>query len=680
VARRGMHGAIGVNTALLAQASPALGDLLTGWRLVTSLLGVLVIAWVAGRLLGARRSWGSVIVSAVVGWIAGATLAVILAKHHEHGTSGFTRNLWLFSAFFTMSTTVWIEMLAKPGALARAQRSLSSIPRPFRTIRRKSQRLGRYAQITRLAARHGLGRSIGIDDEEEGAGPVDDRAPAPVRVRRALEDAGGMFVKLGQVLSTRADLLPPAFVSELSRLQDHVAPVPRDQVQQMLESELGCPTTEAFAEFDWRPVAAASIGQAYRARLHDGEIVIVKVQRPGVAQSVERDLEVLVQLGRTLEARAPWAAENHVMDFVHEFADRLREELDFRIEARNAGQIASRLGESDLVEIPRVHGDLSTSKVLVMQWLDGVNVRDAERVDTLEVDRRKLAECLLRAFLQQVLGDGLFHSDPHPGNVMVLSDGHLGLIDFGATGTLDAVQQASLRQMLLAVSQRDAALLRQALLEVATVRQGFDDEQFERGLARFMARHLAPGTRPSAAMFTELLQLLFAYGVVLPAEYSTLFRSLVTLEGTLTTLCPGYLVMDGAQAIAGEWFGVQLEPANLEAIARDEVVKLAPVLRRIPRHIDRLATMAERGDLRARVSLFSVDEDVRTVTKLVNRILLASIGGAVGIISVILIGIKGGPVFTGRTSLYEFFGYFGLFCSTILVMRVLVAIFRDGMN
>jgi ubiquinone biosynthesis protein len=367
------------------------------------------------------------------------------------------------------------------------------------------------------------------------------------------------------------------------------------------------------------------------------------------------------------------------MDLITEFSERLREELDFLIEARNASEIAARQ-DGDGIRIPRVFRELSTPRVLVMEWLDGVNVRQVERIDALGVDRAELAERLLRCFLQQMVNDGLFHADPHPGNIMVLRDGTLGLIDFGAAGRLDTMQLASLRQMLLAVAEKDPSLLRQAILEVAIIRQGFDDEQFERALARFMARHLGPGARPSAAMFNELLQLLFSFGVVLPAEFSTFFRALVTLEGTLTTLCPGYLVIESAQRIAGEWFGQQLEPIALQNMARDEVMKLVPVLRRLPRHIDRLATMAERGDLHAHISLFSTDYDVRTITKLLNRVLLALIGGAVGIISVILIGIKGGPDFAGRTSLYEFFGYFGLFCSTILVMRVLVAIFRDGMN
>jgi ubiquinone biosynthesis protein len=660
-------------------AAQDLGDLILGWELFTALPVMLLVAVIAGRLLGVRRSLGATVASGVIGWFAGAGLSLVIA--HSEGNAGFTRNLWLFSTFFAMSTTAWVELLAKPGALARARSGLASVPRPLRAARLASQRLGRYAQISRIAVRYGFGSTLGLGDSEADEQAMVGKAPVAVRLRRALEECGGMFVKLGQVLSTRSDLLPDHVVAELARLQDRVAEEPRDAMQAVVEEDLGAPVETLFAEFDWQPIAAASIGQAYKARLHSGEPVIVKVQRPGIAAAVERDMGVLLELARTAEARTSWAAEYRVLELANEFADRLREELDFRIEARNATIIGGRIGDgTGPVRVPRVHDELTTARVLTMEWLDGVSVRQADRVDALGVDRPALAEALLRCSLQQMLVDGHFHADPHPGNVLVLGDGRLGLIDFGATGRLDPVEQSSLREMVLAVSQRDATLMRQAVLEVASLRRGFDDEQLERSLARFMARNLGPGATPSAAMFNELLQLFFAFGITLPPEFSTFFRAMVTLEGTLTTLCPGYLVIDAAQAIAKEWARDRLTADTLQDLARQELLSLAPMLRRVPRHVDRLATIVERGDVRANVSLFRDPEDVRVVTRLVNRVVVAFLGGVVGVISVVLLGVQGGPPFTGSTSLYQFFGYFGLFCSTVLVLRVLVAVLRDGLN
>ncbi len=658
---------------------------LFGWRFTTrgallaaSVPAILVMAWLAGRLLGIRHSWTATLLSGVTGWVAGVAFSLIL-HNNDILAPGFTGHVWLFAVGFTMCALAAFDMVARPGALARARSGLVTVPRPLRALRRRSRRVQRYLQLTKIAAKHGLGPYLGIGrHSEEDAG--EGRPSLGHRVSHALEEAGGMFVKLGQVLSTRSDLLPPGLVSELSRLQDRVAPAGREGVQLLIEAELKAPVGDLFAEFDWAPVAAASIGQAYRARLRSGEPVIVKVQRPGIAEAVERDLDVLLQLARTVEERTAWGADYQVFQFASDFADRVREELDFQIEARNAADIAQNLAAMPEVRIPAVHPELSTSRVMVMEWLEGINVRQGDRIDAIGLDRRQLADLLFRCAVQQMLIDGRFHADPHPGNVMVLTDGRLALIDFGAASRLDAMQQSTLREMLVALSRRDAGLLRQAVLEVATLRRRFDDEQLERALARFMARRLGPGAVPNAAMLNDMMQLFFTFGIALPAEFGSLFRALITLEGTLTTLCPGYLVIDEAQKLAVEWARDGLAPASIREMVTREAITLAPLLRRMPRHLDRLATIAERGNLALRLSLFSDHDDVRVVTRLMNRFILALIGTVGGIISVILIGIQGGPHFTGDTSLFQFFGYFGLFWCLVIILRVVVAILHDGVN
>ena len=643
-----------------------------------SLPGVLVLAWLVGRLLGVRRSWTTTLLSGVIGWVGGVALSLAIASQRKDMSEGFTRNVWLFSTLGVMSASVWIELLAKPGTLTRAQTGLTSIPHPIKALERRGRRVSRYAQITRIAIRNGLGPSLGLGRHiEDGEAR---QIPFARRLRHSLEQCGGMFVKAGQVASTRSDLVSPPVAEELSHLQDNVAPAPPDGVRELLEEELGSPVDEVFAEFDSQPLAAASIGQVHRARLHGGQQVIVKIQRPGIADSVNRDLDVLNQLATVVEQRTTWGAEYHVCDLADEFAERLREELDFEIEARNASDIAANLDGASDVRIPAVFHDLTTRRVLVMEWLDGVSVRDGDAIDELGVDRRELAEDLLRCMLQQMLVDAQYHADPHPGNVMVLRNGRLALIDFGAASRIDPLQQTAIRDVMVAVSQRDADLLRQAALQVATLRRDVDDEDLERALSRFMTRHLAPGMVPSAAMFNDLLQLFFTFGINLPPELSTFFRALITLEGTLTTLSPGYPVIDRAEAIATEWVRARLAPSTLEELAREELIRMGPLLRRLPRRLDRMANQIERGNFRARVSLFSDPHDEHVVTKLVNRTVLALVGGVVGLIGAILVGVKGGPPFAGDTTLYEFFGYFSLFCSVVLIMRVIVSVLHDGVN
>ena len=658
-------------------AAEDLGDLID-LAVLLSLPGVLVLAWLVGRLLGVRRSWTATLLSGVLGWVGGVALSLAIASQRNEPDTGFTRNVWLFSTLGVMSASVWIELLAKPGTLARAQTGLTSIPHPIKAVKRRGRRVSRYAQITRIAIRNGLGPSLGLGRHSEDGEAR--QVPFARRLRHALEECGGMFVKMGQVASTRSDLVSPPVAEELSHLQDNVAPAAPDGVRELLEDELDAPVDEVFAEFDWEPLAAASIGQVHRARLHGGQQVIVKVQRPGIADSVNRDLDVLDELAGMVEQRTTWGGEYQVCDLADEFSERLREELDFDIEARNAADIAANLDDGSDVRIPAVFHDLTSRRVLVMEWLDGVSVRETEAIDALGVDRLELAEELLRCMMQQMLVDAQYHADPHPGNVMVLRDGRLALIDFGAASRIDPLQQTAIRDVMIGVAQRDPDLLRQAVLQVATFRRDVDDEELERALSRFMTRHLAPGMVPSAAMFNDLLQLFFTYGISLPPELSTFFRALITLEGTLTTLSPGYPVIDRAEAIATEWMRARLAPSTLEELAREELIRMGPLLRRLPRRLDRMANQIERGNFRARVSLFSDPHDEHVVTKLVNRTVLVIAGGIVGLIGAILLGISGGPPFAGDTSLYEFFGYFSLFCSVVLIMRVIVSVLHDGVN
>jgi ubiquinone biosynthesis protein len=438
-----------------------------------------------------------------------------------------------------------------------------------------------------------------------------------------------------------------------------------------------------FASFDAAPLAAASIGQAHRARLATGERVIVKVQRPEVRALVERDLDILLRMAAALEARAAWARQYAVLAMTRGFAAALREELDFRIEARNIAAVAS----SPDVRVPAVYGQWSTSRVLVMEYLDGVAVRHAEPVLAASgADRHSLARGLLAAMLGQVLAEGTFHADPHPGNVLVLRDGQLALIDFGSVGRLDPLQQAALRRLLLAVARRNPAELHDALLDLAqAARPGAaGDDLLERTLAQFLAQHLGPGMIPDAAMFTALFRLLAQFGLVFPPVIAAVFRAMITLEGTLARLAPGFQIVEESRTMAASWLGEVLGPTSLRDAATDEALGLLPVLRRLPRRLDRITTSLERGTLTTSVRLLADDRDRQFIASMVGRAVLACLGAASGVISVMLIGVRGGPLLvptaagTGGTSLFHAFGYIGLFFSLVLILRVIIAITHDG--
>src|SRR5215467_15982196 len=500
---------------------PVLGGLLT-------LVVVVILARVGGRLLGVRLGWGRALLAGWVGLILGIITVWAVTGRRTHGPQNLQWLPVLFAALIaTMLIAVLLELLARPGRFAAMEDRLrnSSIPHPWRALQQRFSRTRRYVTVSRIAARHGLSAYL------SGRRPArTESRPLARNVREALEEAGGMFVKVGQVLSTRADLLPPDVIAEISLLQDHVAPADPASIEALLIAELGAPPHCVFASFDPVPLAAASIGQAHRAQLSTGERVVVKVQRPDVRALVERDLDILLRMARALEARAGWARQYAVAEMTQGFAAALREELDFRIEARNIAAVA----HSSRVRVPAVHGQWSTSRVLVMEYLDGVAVRHAEPVLAASgADRHGLARGLLAALLGQVMAGGTFHADPHPGNVLVLRDGQLALIDFGSVGRLDPLQQAALRRLLLAVARRKPAELHDSLLDLAKVTrpEATGDDLLERTLAQFIAQHLGPGMVPDAAMFNALFRLLVSFGLVFPPVIGGVFRAMMTLEG-----------------------------------------------------------------------------------------------------------------------------------------------------
>jgi ubiquinone biosynthesis protein len=391
----------------------------------------LIIAWIVGRLLGAsKRSWKAVFITGVSGWLVALPVAAYIVR------GDLTDPAWrqvgpMLMLLFIMLATVIYEVWAKPG---KRRVPGFSIPHPIRVIKRRYRLTRRLAEITRIAARNGLGGLIGIRRHKTvGAEPA---VALASRIRRALEEAGGMFVKLGQLAAGRADLIGEEAAAEFAKLQDAVPPALPDEVRALVEEELGCPVGEVFVEFDWEPIGAASIGQAHLARLVDGQRVIVKVQRPGIAESVERDLQIVARLAVIAEARTSWGPTYGVRAFAAEFSDNLRQELDYRVEANNAAQIAGAVSHLRLIHVPSIDRTLSTSRIMVMELLDGDPLSHFSGSTELGVDPDELAETILRASIEPMFNGERFHADPHPGNVFLLADGRLGLVDFGATGRL----------------------------------------------------------------------------------------------------------------------------------------------------------------------------------------------------------------------------------------------------
>jgi ubiquinone biosynthesis protein len=622
---------------------------------------VTFLALVLGMALAARR-----ILGLHVGLVR-TTLTCLLGLSMSEAALSAMPGPDTTPALATVQIGIALLMMIALLAFAEIVVPTGSIPPPtewWRALRGRVSRARRYSRITAIAFRHGLGPYL------RGRERTDTRLARSLR--QALEEGGVTFVKLGQVLSTRPDLLPPDVVDELTLLQDKVPAAPWPAVREVLVAELGQPPEDVFAEFDERPIAAASVAQVHRARLKSGEDVVVKVQRPGVRRVAEGDLDIVGRLASTLHDKTRWGKAIGVRDLAAGFSAALREELDFRVEARNLAAVRAASAGTDVV-LPVVHEDFCTARVLVMQRLDGVPVRSA----SLEsVDRDGLARTLLDALLRQVMVNGVFHADPHPGNIMLLGDGRLGMLDFGSVGRIDAQLRSALGKLLLAIDHGDPAGLRDALLELVARPDEIDEQQLERALGQFMARHLSSGMRPDAEMFGDLFKLVYRHGLSIPPEIAAVFRALATVEGTLGALSPGFNIVVESRSFADKQFSAHLTPESLKRTVTEELHAMLPMLRRLPRRADRISSALEQGRLGLSMRLFADERDRQFVVSLLHQVMLTVLGATAGLMAVLLLGADGGPEVGPGLSLFQVFGYNLLVISVLLGLRVVVAIFR----
>ena len=510
-------------------------------RVVLAITLAAVTTVISLRLLGVRRGWTKALIAGLLGWGTAWLLSLSLV-HWDWGADGLAVHVIAIGIPATMAAAVTLDLMARPGTLSTGERSgLITTPRPFRAIRRRIDVLLRYRELLRLARREGFGPGSAGRAQQLGA-------PTGVRLRHLLEEAGGVSVKLGQIAATRVDLVPPEIAAELALLQNQVRAEPTERMRPVIEAELGCPVEQAFAAFEWEPLAAASIGQTYRARLRTGEAVVVKVQRPDIEEIMERDLAALGLVANLVQRRTAFGQSVRSGEVLSQFARSLRAELDFRREAEATSEMRALLGPDSPVRVPKVYGELCTRRLMVIEELEGFTAADSAQLAESGIDRQLLAERLLHSMLDQVLRIGVFHADPHPGNVFVLSDGSLGLIDFGAVGRLDPIQQRAVIDIMLALVQRDVSLLREGIEQVAEMAETVAPERLERAFARLMAEHMRATGTVDPSILQDLVATLSEFGIRLPGDLVILSRALVTLDGTLRIISPRISLVEAATA------------------------------------------------------------------------------------------------------------------------------------
>ena len=641
--------------------------------LVTTLIGLVLFvlfAWVARRLLGVQRlSTARTVLAAVGGLLIGEFLAVLLWRRDLDRDTALLAGVVL-GLLFTMVFIIAFEALANP---RRARRGSSALSNPVGAARRQVASGRRSVELAQIASRNNLGKGFGL--AIGGTMTPEEAAEYGSDLRAAFEEAGGLFVKLGQLLASRPDLIPPETADELAGLQQDVAPAPRADVEPFLEAALDSPLDVVFAEFDWDPIGAGSLGQVYRARLVAGAPVVVKVRRPDIEEIVNRDLELILDLVRFAEQRSDEAQAFGIGEIAEQFAEQLKAEMDYTIEARNTIEIGRQVEDHELVSVPTGYEDLSSRPTLILGFVEGAPLG---RIGEVGGERgRRLADVLFTQEVGAMLAGQRFHADPHPGNVMIRPDGGLGLIDFGSTGRLDAFERAAVTDILTALAMNDPSMLRAAALQVGMEARDVDPAQLDRAFARLMADHLGEGAEPSVELLSDFVEITTRFELRMPPNVTEMMRAVVTLQGTLELLSPGYPLIDSARALASDAFAEALSPENLAEQAKIEAIRVAPLLRRIPHHVDRIAGQIEQGTLSVRISALSNEDDVRVLTRLVNRGVLAFIGAALGVVSVMLLQVTSDFQLTDNIGLLDVLGFVGLFSGAILIMRVVLETQQD---
>jgi ubiquinone biosynthesis protein len=618
---------------------------------------VAAIGWLSGRILGVRLGRLRAAFAATLGWLLGVISTAVVLNGEAIGVGYLFLIVCFFAVLATMPLAIVLQLLTRRAGTPPPGRGV--LRHPIRRTKAALSPLGRFRELVGNARRENL-----VHVRYRAASALDS-ADFARRVRRVLEESGGMFVKFGQIASTRTDLLPATLTTELSHLQSDVRPVPVDEIRAVIEAELGEPADHAFESFEAEPLAAASIGQTHRAMLHGGEPVVVKIQRPGVDDLVRRDGAVLAFAAAQLDRRVPAAQRVGVKRLAGELIDGIADELSYSHEASAGARLRENRANDVGVEVPAVHVTLSTDRVLVMEAVTGRSVADAEAVDACGVPRRELADRLLSSMLGQILDDGLYHADPHPGNVLVDAGGTLWLLDFGAVGRLDPVALEGLQGIALGFAMSDPTLLARAVRHLADDDSSTDLRALERDVGVLLGEVGAEGGLGPAVM-RELLALMERHGLEPPGSMVLLSRTMLTLEGTLKVLDRGFeLAPEAERIVARDQSPISGDPQEL---IQHELLRALPALRTMPDHAETLANQLRAGRLAVRTERYA-GGDRAVVEQWVNRLLVLVAGGLGAITSAIL--LAAGSLARDhdvRTALWVL-GFSGLTLAAALLMR-----------
>lgn len=555
----------------------------------------------------------------------------------------------------------------------------------MRSPQRHLKHLRRYREIVRVLIRHGFGGlvdqlgllpALSLPRRLLSRGPVGPPLSAPEHVRLAIEELGPTFIKLGQILSTRPDLIPPAYIRELIKLQDTVPPADWEAIKAQVEAELEGTLEELFASFEAVPLAAASLAQVHAATLPGGQEVVVKVQRPGIEEVISVDLEILFDLARLIQERTPLGELYDLPEIAEGFAFTLRAELDFRREGRNADRFRHNFANEPALYIPRVYWEYTTSRVLVLERIRGIKIGDIEALDAAGVDRHWVGEHAARIILKQVLEDGFFHADPHPGNFFVMDGAVIGAMDFGMVGHVSPALRSDLTRLYVAFVDRDSEAVVEQFIRMGAVSYRVDRIRLQRDLERLLDKYYGLPLKEIRAqeVMEDVLPIAFRHHLHFPPDLWLLEKTLVMMEGVGLRLDPDFNIFDVVgpyvRRMAWQMASPRAWGRRLVKGVGDWGELFASLPRQAPRILDRL----EHGELEFILSLKETDRALGRLDRIGNRLAISILIAALIVSMALLMPL----VAAGGRGFAFWLLVIGFLIAAFLGMMLLLSIWRAG--
>jgi ubiquinone biosynthesis protein len=543
--------------------------------------------------------------------------------------------------------------------------------------------LGRLSEIAQVMVRHGFGYFLEahkLTDLLPGRPPATppDASQRGRHLRELLDELGPTFVKFGQLLSTRPDVVPPDIIAELRGLQDDVRPFPFEQAERVIEEDLGNSIDRLFLEFEREPVAAASIGQVHKAVLPNGKTVAVKVQRPGAPRQIEADLGLLYQAAKLVKERVRALDFIDARGLVDEFARQIRQELDYRLEARNAQAFHRNFASDPKVHVPKVYWTYTRARVLTLEWLEGTQLADIELLPLTVDERRDLAYRITETWMTMIFRHGFFHGDPHPANILVLEEaGAIGLVDFGAVGKLSDDDLTKVTKLFIDAAQENVDALPRRLADLGVRYPKEREEEFLAELREIYYRYYGASLAEidPIQVIREAFQLIYAMNLHLPTRFLLLDRSIATLGAVGVELYPDFNVFEVARPYARSLMLERFTPQRIARRAQRDAIRYAQILAEAPFQWYDVMEELRDGQIEVGFVHKGLDEFLDGTQRVFNRLVVALIvvGGLIGS-SLIGVFAKGGPHFLGVNVI----SVIGFALSTVLGVWLLWGVVRSG--